>query len=61
MISYAAKMIIAPTSTWNTAVGNNIHLGVVPSSASIPYVAIYPISRIELTEGSIASERLQFT
>jgi hypothetical protein len=61
MICSVIKNIIAPTSSWNAYIGNKIFIGGASSSVTLPYVAMYPISREELDQANAGTERVQFS
>lgn len=61
MLCSVLKDIIAPTSSWNTYIGNNIFIGGASSSVTLPYIAMYPVSRVELDSAEAATERVQFS
>jgi hypothetical protein len=61
MLLSVIKNIIAPTSSWNSYIGNKIFIGGASSSVTLPYVAMYTVSRTEMDSANAGQERVQFS
>lgn len=61
MIETEVRKLVVPTSSAIPAIGNRLYIGGAPTTATYPYAVMFSISRTEMHEAEIPTERIQFS
>lgn len=61
MIETEVRNLVIPTSSYIPAIGSRLYIGTLPDTVTYPAVAMFSISRSEMHESELATERIQFS
>ena len=61
MIEYEIKNLVIPTSSHIPAIGSRLYIGTIPDQVTYPCAVMFSISRNEMQEAEVMTERVQFS